>query len=370
MNILKTLGIEQREDCITNLLAAGLENSEAFRNFFLDRVAPGRRLNFDNWRVATRVATSQGIPDLIITGNSSEGELLVLIENKVKADEGFEQTLRYAHPDCASELSQKLGLRNLVEKRLVFLTLFPEAQCSSDQFFALTHQVLLDYPASKTSDAERLISDWQELIRPFYDHAKLIPEAPVFSMLSGDSLEAGYLYFKELVREVAARSNLDFAGSSRSSMSGRRIYFGSLDSPGWTQGELAPHGDKCGFDASEQHFAIFFQLQYNLIQNTLILRLKYETNPYKPESWVRKNMLPDHLEGYLAAREHFSQLLTNYLPNDWSIHLGWNQLAKTEISLSSMNTAECLSVIVERCQTMAPAVDDALSGIAKEALVQ
>ncbi len=225
----------------------------------------------------------------------------------------------------------------------------------------MTHRFLLDYPANPQNDVERLIYDWQSLLTSFYAAGDIDLAAPLMQRLAEEKLEAGFLYFKSFIHEIAERTQLDYQGASRSSMPGRRIYFGHLGGQGWSQGEWIKAGDKWKFDDPSKHHAIFLQFQYSVLDGSLILRLKYETNGYEPQNWVRNNVVPEHLSEYLSRRTSFVSELTNELPPEWNIWEGWNQIAKTEIDVCGASTETGIAVFSERCKQMAVRVDEILT---------
>ena len=98
-NILEVLGVADREDAITNLLCFCFRRSRVFRRAFLERVC-GVDAPIDGWVARTRIAVrGHGTPDLAL-GRPGEPGTLVIIENKLKAGEGQDQTRRYAADAC------------------------------------------------------------------------------------------------------------------------------------------------------------------------------------------------------------------------------------------------------------------------------
>ena len=100
MNIVNLLGITYKEDIISNLIVGLINESKVFRNSFIKNI-----LNIENpsdfkVKAYTRIATSAGIPDIIVTLENEKDSRLLIVENKLKADEGFNQTLRYSDEKC------------------------------------------------------------------------------------------------------------------------------------------------------------------------------------------------------------------------------------------------------------------------------
>jgi hypothetical protein len=65
---------------------------------------------------------------------------LFVIENKLKADEGENQTSRYASPDALEKLKGTLSLSAVVTPRFIVLNLFPDQKPEDALFTQVTYQ--------------------------------------------------------------------------------------------------------------------------------------------------------------------------------------------------------------------------------------
>ena len=69
------------------------------------------------------------------------------MENKLKADEGFNQTLRYSDEKCIKDLvdNKLLELKNKdLTTEFIFLTLIPEQIPTGDNFKNITYKDLIE----------------------------------------------------------------------------------------------------------------------------------------------------------------------------------------------------------------------------------
>ncbi|HHD2798783.1 TPA: PD-(D/E)XK nuclease family protein, partial [Clostridium perfringens] len=94
----------------------------------------------------TRIQTVNGVPDIVIKLKSNLQDILVIIENKLKADEGYNQTKKYSSEKCISDLvkNPKINLKNKNIKTIfLFLTLIPKQVPSGEAFKNITYKDLI-----------------------------------------------------------------------------------------------------------------------------------------------------------------------------------------------------------------------------------
>ena len=99
INIMDILGVTYKEDIISNLLAHSLINSVSFKTTSLENLVQLKNVSSYTVKAYIRIGTSMGIPDIVIALKWDEVncDKLIIIENKLKATEGYEQTKRYTN---------------------------------------------------------------------------------------------------------------------------------------------------------------------------------------------------------------------------------------------------------------------------------
>ena len=201
-NIFKILGIQTREDCISNTLAYAINQCIDFRNFFLREVC---NINgpLDKCKAYTRISAGEsGIPDIVIVCEYQDAATIIIIENKLKADEGRDQTERYASNDSVINLHQKLCPYiniNKIKVIFIFLILFPDQEPSSPKFITKRYSDLLPFLSSVSTDtiANKLLFDWLNLVKNFYEKSKIDFSDNIYQKLQDeDGLDGSYLYFR------------------------------------------------------------------------------------------------------------------------------------------------------------------------------
>ena len=229
MNIFSILGIATREDVNTNLLIFAFNNSPRFRCHLLNKVDINLFDPEITWQAYPRVGLAGiGVPDVIVGGKEDIG-FLIIIENKLTADEGDDQTVRYASPDSIQALTKRFFEKEpkKVHSYFLFLTLFPEMPAGSDDFRSITHRELFSDFEIDTSYhlQEKLIADWKSIITLFYAREELAAQASISEMLQDDhELDAGFLYFRKMIHNVMLPAGVWCSGCWRASQQGRKYY--------------------------------------------------------------------------------------------------------------------------------------------------
>ena len=133
-NIYCVLGIQSHEDCISNALAYAFNVSSAFRQGFLRQICGKVPDRYDSFQAFTRVSAGEpGIPDIVLALGKASGAEIVVIENKLKAEEGSDQTERYCSKEAVEGLCNRLlPGKPIGEASFVFLTLFPDQEPAAD----------------------------------------------------------------------------------------------------------------------------------------------------------------------------------------------------------------------------------------------
>lgn len=360
MNIFEVLGVASREDVNTNMLVFAFNNSARFQKHLLNKIDPTLNNPETLWRAYPRVALAGiGVPDIVMVGKQESVGYLVLIENKLTADEGEEQTSRYASKDCIDALAGRF-LPNIsdIRQNFIFLTLFPDISAGNNSFKPLTHRELFDdFPLDNNDKLhEHLIADWKAIITPFYARDKFDAQANVFMMLQDTGgLDAGYLYFREIMQQINLPNGLWIEDCWRDSREGRKYYGARFSKEEWQTSELYVQNNKWQFDGINHD--IHIEPQYNVLNGRLSIFLHYETCPYKPEKWARENICQEDLNRYLEHRNSFVDLLKNKNVAKWEIGGGWNQIGKLTADFSELMSQQAMDVLVDAFSAISEAVD-------------
>ena len=237
-NVLEVLRVADKEDAISNLLAYCIRQSDSFRDGFLERICGLEPAAYSECEVHARPQVPKaGTPDLVLV---CKGEAIdwVIIENKLKADEGKDQIKRYADPKMKAALSKKLELdASAGPPKFVFLTLFPDQVPKSESFSRTCYSSLLQGQPLSDQDGDlthQLLSDWLELLEEFYASAHLDPgEVFMEKLPCMHALDGSYLALRSLIRGLSLPPGLAPDHFFRKSERGRKYYGTALTKPEW-----------------------------------------------------------------------------------------------------------------------------------------
>jgi len=371
-NVFKALGIQTREDSVSNAIVYAFNQSPTFQRAFLKRICGLRRKYTDCRASARTYIEGAGIPDIVLVCNSIEDSDLVIIENKLKAEEGGDQTKRYADAVCQLEgdLRQKGDIKtDKVFHHFIFLTLFPDQKPSDSRFVPEQHRELIELydevqylPEDKLAD--RLIRDWVELLRDFYSKERVLPnDSFIDKLMDDEGLDGGYLYFRSFFKslEQSLRTiNLEPRGFSRQTQQGRHYYLVTISKPKWHPYEMEENQGSWSLDP-RRVYNIHFEPQFDVLNKTFKLLLHYEVNPYQSESWIEKNIPSHQYNGYKLRRDKFIYALKKQKLNyNWQFTGRTNQIARLDLSFSGYTSQRARDKIEEVLKDMTGAIDNVL----------
>lgn len=366
-NLFVVLGIQSREDCISNALAYAFNASCEFRKHFLNTICGKSSERYESLNAYTRIsAGTSGIPDMVLVLENTSCTDIVVLENKLKAEEGQDQTIRYMSKESITAISNRLlPGKKIGDSTFVFLSLFPDQEPSAGneyivkRHFDLTH-VVADVKNWDNAMAKQLMTSWIALIDRFYSFQHVSPDDVFFEKLvDNDGLDGGYLYFRSALSKLVFPNDLALEDFFRSSAQGRRFYGVKITKDSWHPGEMVESEDSCELDPF-RHFNIHFEPQYNALSGVFSCFLHYEVNPYQTEAWVRRYVPQKQYDAYLARRSTFAAALAAKGLTGWNFGGGSNQLAKATFDFSKSSYAVVKSTLEEALSKASQAIDSTL----------
>ncbi|MGG3739184.1 hypothetical protein [Aeribacillus pallidus] len=346
INLVKALGITYKEDIISNMIVALIKHSRSFRESFLSKLINLQQPSDFSVRIYTRILTSVGIPDIVSVIENERECYLLIIENKLKADEGYKQTLRYASKECITELKKILGLSDRkVEEKFIFLTLVPESIPTSSLFINISYEDLINNIPSPTEDVglKMLYEDLSDVLLEFYKDLDITDNDLILEKFTEKTEpERLKVRFRKLMNSISNLPN----GLSRSPIdevvgTGRINYIVQFSKKSW-KGKIAQKTEEGKYLLNEDTFDIHVEFTFDAFNRSFTLPLHYETRPYLP-----KRKIANHSEGsekYLYQREIVKRMIHEKIKslNDQSIkcYNGSNQIANTKIVLNENTTVK------------------------------
>lgn len=373
MNIIELLGITYKEDIISNLLVGLINESKMFRMSFLENIIGIVNPSLYNVKAHTRIVTSQGIPDIIITVENEDESILIIVENKLKADEGYEQTKRYADEKCIKELSSnpKIGFDNrVIKEKLLFLTLIPETIPTSEKFINVTYKDLIEKVNVEVEDVllNRIYKDFSILLEEFYSGLDITSDSKLLEVLCDEvENEKVYIRFRNVMKLFKSTNGLTVKFIGKAGGKGRVSFIAKISKDGWIGKDEATFIEN-NYRIGSETFDIHFEGTFDIFSGSITLPLHYEPRPYIPKNKLIKYSKEEDYQKYLNKREKIKEIIHNEIIklNDCKIktYNGSNQIASISIDIDSNTTVnEFIEVMTLNIDKLSVIVDKALEEV-------
>lgn len=360
-NLIAALRIQDKEDIITNMMAYCINASDLFARVFLCSLSCADHGPRATYMALTRQQTPNGNPDLAIAVKTGSREHLIVIENKINADEGYDQTKRYAAKKCTDALLKRFGVGNekWASQEFVLWTLFPDPKPQSSAFKVATYQNVLKSLVENIHSYPELVQimarSFVDTYTIFYEAAIKVtsPEQRLLELLvPNDNLESSYLVFKRMMESIPLPNGLLLEGCSRSSNRGRRHYVAVWNRPSWYTNRQ-----------SEEKFHLHLEAQWHAIPKRFSLYIHYEPYEYMPDKRLRNELGDKAYNHYIKQRQRYIDTFrelaedTGVIANlDWA-RAGCNQVARFDgLNIDDNTTVkmltDCLSEAIRNCHAL------------------
>ena len=366
-NVLSILGIAQNEDAVTNLLANLIEDVAAFRVAFLREFLGIDEFELDRPKVRKKIGKS-GIPDLILC--ASDGSRAVVLENKLKADEGFKQTEKYASKVGRDELREILGLTTEAIE-FFYLSLLDHQAPRDPAFKVLKYERLIPLLVSASTSAgkphSRLMADFASILESFYDRRNLDWEARFNDALTedheSDPLDGSFFAFRCLFEEISHDYDLEFKEAWIGNDRGRPTYGCQLSKIEWCRQE-APSPTE--FEPRE-HFYVHFEPKFHRITRTLDVPIHFETMPYMTKATFENSVSAARVQAWRELAGDFrSALISSRISeiSGFSPRRGRLQTCKFDIQTEGRTVRQVRDQISSIIKEATPMIDATLDKLA------
>ena len=318
----------------------------------------------------TRIATEQGIPDIIIKICNEQENILVIIENKLKAEEGHAQTARYSKDECIKEicLNNKINLEyNNVSKKFIYLTLIPEQIPSGDKFVNKTYRDLIEFVDIEIENEilNHMYQDFIKLIKDFYCNLDVNKEDKILDLLCDNiDSEKIYIKFNNIINLCNFDNRLEVKYVGKAGGAGRISFIAKILKDNWVGSSNASLIDGL-YGVNEETYNIHLEFSFDILNKVIKLPLHYETNPYIPKAKLIKQSKEEDYNKYINRRELFKKKLHEEIrllgDKDIKPYNGSNQIANININVDNNVTVKEFLEIVERyCNKISVLVDKVL----------
>ncbi|WP_409271513.1 PD-(D/E)XK nuclease family protein [Neobacillus sp. SCS-31] len=279
MNIIRLLNSFYREDVITDMIAYMINEDPGFAEWFTGTLC-GQEQRYSKIKAYTRIGLGKGIgtPDLIIESD----EYILVIENKLGALEGTDQTNRYASEEGKMRLRSAFKKPETVPIHFYFLTLDPFTPATNPDFKKLDYKkfVGVDWGSIiQDTDAVKIMSDYSALLKEFYNPLQnaALSDSIAETTRELDVLQRKLIWIHMLQQaELPAGMEMTFGEAGGFGRNAAVFLFSKKE---WRQERFN------GKVLMAQSMNLHFELAINLLAGNTgtDFSVHYEPHPYKPK---------------------------------------------------------------------------------------
>ncbi|RIW28202.1 hypothetical protein D3H55_22110 [Bacillus salacetis] len=365
MNTITLLNSFYREDVISDMICHLINEEQDFAQWFAKEICGADNMNAE-FEAETRVGLGRGIgtPDLVISRKvDGNMDTILVIENKLGALEGKEQTNRYASDEGRAKLLSALEAGKGTPIQFLFLTLDPFTPAKNSTFAKMDFQKFIDVnweELIRDDSARKVIADYSALLKEFYE--------PITSAKPTDEISTKYQKINSLQKKLIwikllqsfQRSLPDQLSMTFSEAGGfgRNAAVFLFSKEEWVRNRY--DGKKMTADSVSVHFELSIDLLSTNAKTDFYLH--YEPNPYKPQ---KKYMKVDGYSDYENLREKrtaiFHQKIDELSENSQFIKRnGSNSILKINIEKND-KFQEVIEELTASMEKLTPLVDEMLN---------
>lgn len=354
-DIFELLGVKERENTYTRLLAYLLKASPGLRDRLIERAFGSSVLPATAFSTECQTSLDpENIPDLLLEATDEAGKRWVLfVETKVHASEDLEQTARY-HAACVTRVGSDERVGG------VFLTL-KGADPKHGKVHALSHKELATWVEDHAADFA---------VNPMLHGAAsaYVARARVEPPVARETTQLKALLERRegLIPRLAGAEAI--AAACVTKLPGWESWAVKIQGHGHANpgllfrqaGWLGP--EKLGTRWTRGNYNLHLEIELTSAA-TWRIKLHLETEPYLPQ---RKLAAIAGHEKFTAMRDHFRKLLTDKLEpaSGWKPRGRKLQIATYKLSVGPESTvAELLAALAPALEYIAPLVSTALAKV-------
>ncbi|MBS4177736.1 PD-(D/E)XK nuclease family protein [Lederbergia citrea] len=308
MNMIDALNVFYREDTISDFLVNCFKDSDEFLIQFLKaaKIQVGEHTAF---QIDTRVGLGEsiGTPDIVIRAITNSHMKFIIVENKMGAAEGHEQTNRYESIEARTRIANKynVALEN-IDFHFIFLALDTTAKPINSQFTFLNYHLFLQGEWPVLQETLQLIyKDFQKKLNSFYEPLKT-PNESLESDIEMDGVQRKICWQTILFEAFHSNKEL-LLDWGEAGGSGRSNFLFLISKSNWTS-------DKSFREAGlAQTFNVHIDTYINMLNNgskrVKEIGIRFETFPYEPHGRIK---ILDDYERFMENKRIFSERLFEY----------------------------------------------------------
>lgn len=280
INTMDLLGVTFNEEIIGNMIVGLINNSNNFKDAFGKHILEIPNISDFEVRAYTKNATSRGIPDIIVTAENAGEIIISVVEEKLKANKGHNQTFIYTEDVVKEELIQGYGDKK-VKFKYIYLTLIEDEFRENDRYINKTFKDLINdvWVEIEEEGLNRLYKDFGANMMRYYSIKDLPNNTQSINiLLDGNEKERMFIHFRTLMLSLDYPDNLSVRFFGKGAGGDELSFISKLVKNRWI-GEEAKW-EYGLYEVGEETYEIHIEAELNITNEKLVLYVHYEPNPY------------------------------------------------------------------------------------------
>jgi hypothetical protein len=364
MNIFDALNIFYREDTISDFLVNCFKDSNEFLLHFLNEATIYLNDQYD-FNVETRVGLGKsiGTPDIVIRATIDNNIKLIIIENKMGAAEGHEQTNRYESTEARTRNARKYGVP--FENVEFHLALDITAKPENSQFRFLNYQMFLKGNWQLNDEKLRVIfKDFQEMLEQFYSPIRR-PYESLESDFKMDGMQRKICWQSILYETFYSNEDL-LLSWGEVGRAGRNNFLFLITKREWTSNESFHEvGLSKTFNVHVDTYINMLDYGNNTVKE---IGIRFETFPYEPHSKIKN--VPGY-KRFLDNKRIFGEKLYDHAKKQKTLAKHRNsKLLVMTIPIQGKTIQETVQNIKEQVEAIVDCIDGVIDQMQTESLIK
>ena len=280
INTMDLLGVTFNEEIIGNMIVGLINNSNNFKDAFGKHILEIPNISDFEVRAYTKNATSRGIPDIIVTAENAGEIIISVVEEKLKANKGHNQTFIYTEDVVKEELIQGYGDKK-VKFKYIYLTLIEDEFRENDRYINKTFKDLINdvWVEIEEEGLNRLYKDFGANMMRYYSIKELPNNTQSINiLLDSNEKERMFIHFRTLMLSLDYPDNLSVRFFGKGAGGDELSFISKLVKNRWI-GEEAKW-EYGLYEVGEETYEIHIEAELNITNEKLVLYVHYEPNPY------------------------------------------------------------------------------------------
>ncbi|MDX8047192.1 PD-(D/E)XK nuclease family protein [Gracilibacillus sp. S3-1-1] len=355
MNVFDALNIMYREDTISDFLVNCFRDSSLFLREFLNRAEITTTEN-THFSINERVGLGKGIgtPDIIICATTNNQVSFIVIENKMGAVEGKEQTNRYESLEAKTRIASRFNAEEEnSEFYFIFLALDSTVRPKNSQFAFLNYSIFLhgDWQLHNKT-LQYLMNDFQQKLHHFYEPLK----QPYQSLECNEQMDniQRKICWQTILHEKFYTYKEFLLDWGETGGSGRSNFLFLISKRNWKSSESFQ--DEGLLQTFNIHIDTYVNMLDSKEKQLKEIGVRFETFPYKPHRQINK--LPNY-EAFVKNKADFGQkLVDKSIQQGLPVKAKGSKLLVLSISVEADSIRETIENIKKHVLTMEKIIDE------------